>query len=220
MYVRMSKHTHTHTIFTLVQHTHTYIQYVCTTVHLHRIVKTQLQCCPASRTVIRLSFLHVCMYIRMCNCVCVCLVHTVWALHAWMSMYVLYRTSPVIPTSLHQVYAWPLLKTMFSEVLSRDEWLRVWDHIVSNHPSFLLLLAVAYLTTARQTLLKCTAKEDFEVSKGQCSSWRPGNGTMYIKVLCCSDMHARRNYHLYINNNPQEQSNIRERKRGGCRWVS
>ena len=28
------------------------------------------------------------------------------------------------------------------------------------------------------------------------------------------------NYHLYINNNPQEQSNIRERKRGGCRWVS
>ena len=80
-------------------------------------------------------------------------------------MYVLYHTAPVIPTSLHQVYAWPLLKTMFSEVLSRDEWLRVWDHIVSNHPSFLLLLAVAYLTTARQTLLKCTAKEDFEVSK-------------------------------------------------------
>ena len=25
---------------------------------------------------------------------------------------------------------------------------------------------------------------------------------------------------LYINNNAQKQSNIRERKRGGCRWLS
>ena len=65
---------------------------------------------------------------------------------------------------------------MFSEVLSREEWLRVWDHIVSNHPSFLLLLVVAYLTTARQTLLKCTAKEDFEVSWGWCLHRWVGQG--------------------------------------------
>lgn len=53
--------------------------------------------------------------------------------------------------------------TLFSEVLSRDEWLRLWDNILSNHPGFLLLCVVAYLTTARHTLLKCTQQEDFEV---------------------------------------------------------
>ena len=33
-----------------------------------------------------------------------------------------------------------------------------------------------------------------------------------------TNIHSK--YHLYINNNPHEQSNIRERKRVGCRWVS
>ena len=33
-----------------------------------------------------------------------------------------------------------------------------------------------------------------------------------------TNIHSK--YHLYINNNPHKQSNIRERKRGGCRWVS
>ncbi|KAL5467429.1 hypothetical protein EMCRGX_G031650 [Ephydatia muelleri] len=59
-------------------------------------------------------------------------------------------------------YAWPLLETMFSEVLSRDEWLRAWDNVVSNHPSFLLFLVLGYLVAARHTLLQCTTPEDFE----------------------------------------------------------
>ena len=61
------------------------------------------------------------------------------------------------------MYAWPLLKTLFSEVLSKGEWLRVWDNVVSHHPGYLLLMVVAYLSTARNTLLKCSQKEDFEV---------------------------------------------------------
>ena len=55
------------------------------------------------------------------------------------------------------------MATMFSEVLSREAWLRTWDNILSNPPGFLLLVVVAYLTTARHTLLQCTKKEDFEV---------------------------------------------------------
>ncbi|XP_062848015.1 TBC1 domain family member 31 [Trichomycterus rosablanca] len=61
-----------------------------------------------------------------------------------------------------QLYAWPLLKTLFSEVLTKDEWLKLFDNVFSNHPSFLLMAVVAYVTCCRAPLLLCTHKDDFE----------------------------------------------------------
>ncbi|XP_068723216.1 TBC1 domain family member 31-like [Montipora capricornis] len=61
-----------------------------------------------------------------------------------------------------QVYAWPLLQTLLSEVFTKDEWLRAWDNIFSNHPSFLLFVVVAYVIVSRKVLLQCTRKEDFQ----------------------------------------------------------
>ncbi|XP_047454123.1 TBC1 domain family member 31 isoform X2 [Mugil cephalus] len=61
-----------------------------------------------------------------------------------------------------QVYVWPLLETLFSEVLTRDEWLRLFDNIFSNHPSFLLMACVAYIICCREPLLICSQKQDFE----------------------------------------------------------
>lgn len=61
-----------------------------------------------------------------------------------------------------QLYAWPLLETLFSEVLTRDEWLKLFDNIFSNHPSFLLMACVAYITCCREPLLLCSQKQDFE----------------------------------------------------------
>ncbi|XP_018618365.2 TBC1 domain family member 31 [Scleropages formosus] len=61
-----------------------------------------------------------------------------------------------------QVYAWPLLETLFSEALTRDEWLKLFDNVFSNHPSFLLMAVVAYVTCSRAPLLLCTQREDFE----------------------------------------------------------
>lgn len=59
---------------------------------------------------------------------------------------------------------WPLLETLFSEVLTRDEWLRLFDSVFSNHPSFLLMACVAYITCCRRPLLHCTQRRDFEVT--------------------------------------------------------
>jgi hypothetical protein len=53
---------------------------------------------------------------------------------------------------------------MFSEVLTRDEWLRLMDNVFSNHPAFLLLLVVSYCTIGRAALLRCSERDDFEVS--------------------------------------------------------
>ncbi|XP_030606506.1 TBC1 domain family member 31 [Archocentrus centrarchus] len=61
-----------------------------------------------------------------------------------------------------QLYVWPLLETLFSEVLTRDEWLKLFDNIFSNHPSFLLMACVAYITCCRDPLLLCSQKQDFE----------------------------------------------------------
>ncbi|XP_062912312.1 TBC1 domain family member 31 [Mobula hypostoma] len=61
-----------------------------------------------------------------------------------------------------QSYAWPLLETLFSEVLTRNEWLKLFDNIFSNHPSFLLMAVAAYLICSRVPLLHCNIKEDLE----------------------------------------------------------
>ncbi|KFQ22067.1 TBC1 domain family member 31, partial [Merops nubicus] len=61
-----------------------------------------------------------------------------------------------------QVYAWPLLETLLSEVLTREEWLKVFDNIFSNHPSYFLMIVVAYVICSRAHLLRCNQTEDFE----------------------------------------------------------
>ncbi|KAK3790424.1 hypothetical protein RRG08_015894 [Elysia crispata] len=61
-----------------------------------------------------------------------------------------------------EIYAWPLLETVFSEVLTQEEWLMLWDNVLSNHPSFLLVAAVAYNTCSRGPLMKCSELDDFK----------------------------------------------------------
>ncbi|XP_011869580.1 PREDICTED: TBC1 domain family member 31 isoform X2 [Vollenhovia emeryi] len=51
-------------------------------------------------------------------------------------------------------YAWPLLQTAMSEVLSGDEWLILWDHLISiQKPSFLLMCVVAYNICLRDSVI-------------------------------------------------------------------
>ncbi|NWH95151.1 TBC31 protein, partial [Aegithalos caudatus] len=61
-----------------------------------------------------------------------------------------------------QVYAWPLLETLLSEVLTREEWLKVFDNIFSNHPSYFLMIVIAYSICSRAPLLHCNQAADFE----------------------------------------------------------
>ena len=60
-----------------------------------------------------------------------------------------------------QVYAWPLLQSLFSEVLTRNEWLQLWDNLFSHHPACLLYAVVAYLIHSRRALLNSTDTDDF-----------------------------------------------------------
>lgn len=51
-------------------------------------------------------------------------------------------------------YAWPLLQTAMSEVLSGDEWLILWDHLISfQKPSLLLMCVVAYNICLKKNII-------------------------------------------------------------------
>lgn len=61
-----------------------------------------------------------------------------------------------------QTYAWPLLLTGFSEVFSRNEWMKLWDHVLINESSWMLLAVVAYSLVNRGPLLDCYESESFK----------------------------------------------------------
>ena len=61
-----------------------------------------------------------------------------------------------------QDYAWTLLRSGFTEVLSKSEWLRLWDHLVTDaaNPEGFLHTVVAYMRFFRTTLLHIAAPKD------------------------------------------------------------
>lgn len=50
-------------------------------------------------------------------------------------------------------YAWPMLRTVFTEVLDEQQWYQLWDNVISSPSYFLLFAAVAYNITQRAVLL-------------------------------------------------------------------
>ena len=62
-----------------------------------------------------------------------------------------------------QTYAWPVLQTAFSEVLTRDEWLVFFDNLFYNRsPLWLLCAVAAYVIICKEPLLRTTNFQDFE----------------------------------------------------------
>eukprot|EP00037_Helgoeca_nana_P010974 m.97506 g.97506 ORF g.97506 m.97506 type:complete len:915 (+) comp20535_c0_seq3:232-2976(+) len=61
-----------------------------------------------------------------------------------------------------QVFAWPLMQTLLSDVFEEEEWLAVWDNILSNHPGYLLHVVAAYVAVNKASLLKVTQMHDFQ----------------------------------------------------------
>jgi hypothetical protein len=56
------------------------------------------------------------------------------------------------------------MHTFFSELFMLEDWLRLWDHLVSNQPSFMYYLVVAYVKYFRGALLEVDKTDDFTVS--------------------------------------------------------
>ena len=61
-----------------------------------------------------------------------------------------------------KVYVWPILQTAFSEVLSKADWFILWDHILSNEPSYLLMVSISFNIVHRNLLLQLSQQNEFE----------------------------------------------------------
>jgi hypothetical protein len=62
-----------------------------------------------------------------------------------------------------QIYGWVPMHTLCSELLLMEDWLRVWDHMVSNPPSFFYYVLIAYARYFRVALLTTDKHDDFRV---------------------------------------------------------
>lgn len=59
-------------------------------------------------------------------------------------------------------YAWPLLESAFSEVLTSPAWFVFWDHILTNEPAFLLCTVIGYNVTQRNILMNLEDTNEIE----------------------------------------------------------
>ncbi|EEB10401.1 conserved hypothetical protein [Pediculus humanus corporis] len=60
------------------------------------------------------------------------------------------------------VFACSIFHSAFSEVLSKTDWLRLWDHILSNEPSFLFMAIIAYNINCRNAIKCIKNRNDIE----------------------------------------------------------
>lgn len=69
-------------------------------------------------------------------------------------LYEFYKSKNISP----KIYALPLMETAFSEVLDEQQWLQLWDHIVSNDCHFMVFIIVAYNCALRLTIMRSDAE--------------------------------------------------------------
>jgi hypothetical protein len=63
-----------------------------------------------------------------------------------------------------QTYAWAMLRSAFTEVLNKSEWLRLWDHLFTNahDPALILCAVAAYTIYNRNALMPAKDKKELE----------------------------------------------------------
>ncbi|KAL9658438.1 hypothetical protein ABK040_005982 [Willaertia magna] len=59
-------------------------------------------------------------------------------------------------------FVWSVLKNLFTEILTTDQWLKLFDHVFSMPLSFIYFFMVSYLVYFRETFLTMKDKQEFE----------------------------------------------------------
>ncbi len=68
-----------------------------------------------------------------------------------------------------EVHAWGLLSTALTEVLSKSDWLMLWDHVFSNSPPFLMFLLLSYLMYFRAEIMSAETMQQMEGITRRCN---------------------------------------------------
>ena len=68
-----------------------------------------------------------------------------------------------------ETYAWGLMSTVMTEVLSKADWLKLWDHALSNSPPFFMFLLLSYLLYFRAQIMSAETREHMEGITRRCN---------------------------------------------------
>ncbi|XP_055604947.1 TBC1 domain family member 31 [Uranotaenia lowii] len=61
-----------------------------------------------------------------------------------------------------RVYALTMMQTAFAENFDANQWVRVWDHVLSNETYFMVFFIAAYNAAHRSTIMSCASANDVE----------------------------------------------------------
>lgn len=61
------------------------------------------------------------------------------------------------------------MSTVMTEVLSKTDWLKLWDHVLSNSPPFFLFLLLSYLIYFRAQIMSAATREQMEGITRRCN---------------------------------------------------
>ena len=68
-----------------------------------------------------------------------------------------------------ETHGWSLLSTVMTEVLSKAEWLKLWDHVLSNSPPFLMFLLLSYLVYFRAQIMSAQTMQQMDSITRRCN---------------------------------------------------
>ena len=68
-----------------------------------------------------------------------------------------------------ETHAWGLLSTALTEVLSKTDWLKLWDHVFSNSPPFLLFLLLSYFIYFKSQIMSAETIQQMDGIMRRCN---------------------------------------------------
>lgn len=68
-----------------------------------------------------------------------------------------------------ELHAWALMSTVMTEVLSKADWLKLWDHVLSNSPPFFMFVLLAYFVYFREQILSAETQQQMEGITRRCN---------------------------------------------------
>ena len=68
-----------------------------------------------------------------------------------------------------ETHAWGLMSTVMTEVLCKADWLKLWDHVLSNSPPFFIFLLLSYLVYFRDQIMSAETREHMEGITRRCN---------------------------------------------------
>ena len=80
------------------------------------------------------------------------------------------------------MHAWALLSTVMTEVLCKADWLKLWDHILSNSPLFFMFVLLAYFIHFREQIMSAETQQHMDSITRRCN---PIDLNKVLPVVLC-----------------------------------